>query len=362
MPPPCAKLIISESIDRVFIDEILELSKDYVGEVEVVLLGGERTYEKETGSDGKKALLGLTGEKKPGSVFISFEGEEEDAIVVDREGLEMMFDPELWEEDDGEEEGIDDQIHEIVKGRIFLSNLKTAQSNDGSYSILSLLSEKPTSIPLGEDREQLFISIADDLSENSLLKIIHEALTFIDNQLSAGRKTLVHCEAGRSRSASVIAAWILKEEIVSDLPDALEYIKASRPWIEPNTSFLAQLERYSEAAGKTYGQISFSPEFQKSILAGEKRATTRLTRSDADPSALGHSVGDFLEATCPEPFCVLLVTGVEKLVVDELTDEIAAVECLETKEDLKRVLLRFYPDMVGTDCVLVTHFAVVRKL
>lgn len=56
---------------------------------------------------------------------------------------------------------------------------------------------------------------------------------------------LVHCTAGVSRSATVVAAYIVKEKKYTP-KQALEYVKQSRHIAGPNPSFVAQLHNWAQ--------------------------------------------------------------------------------------------------------------------
>ncbi|MFX1456201.1 MAG: dual specificity protein phosphatase family protein [Promethearchaeota archaeon] len=74
---------------------------------------------------------------------------------------------------------------------------------------------------------------------------IEEILNFIDQQLKNGGKVLVHCSMGISRSAAIIAAWLLKENSNWSWSDATSYIKKSKfiaPAVEIRESILDYLE------------------------------------------------------------------------------------------------------------------------
>lgn len=60
-----------------------------------------------------------------------------------------------------------------------------------------------------------------------------------------GGKTLVHCVAGVSRSASLVCAYLIKYDAMS-LRQAYQYVKAVRPIIRPNVGFWKQLIDYEK--------------------------------------------------------------------------------------------------------------------
>ena len=54
---------------------------------------------------------------------------------------------------------------------------------------------------------------------------------------------LIHCQAGRSRSVTILAAYIIKT-FGLDVKTTIDIIKNKRNIIEPNKYFINQLERY----------------------------------------------------------------------------------------------------------------------
>jgi hypothetical protein len=64
---------------------------------------------------------------------------------------------------------------------------------------------------------------------------IYDALTRLKHRV------LVHCAAGRSRSASIMIAYFLATGIDSTAADALKRLRVSRPCVHPNDAFMTQL-------------------------------------------------------------------------------------------------------------------------
>ncbi|KAF5269200.1 hypothetical protein FQR65_LT02501 [Abscondita terminalis] len=65
----------------------------------------------------------------------------------------------------------------------------------------------------------------------------------IQNIASSGGKTLLHCTAGVSRSATLCIAYLMKHHELT-LLDAYNYLKLRRPIIKPNCGFFKQLIDY----------------------------------------------------------------------------------------------------------------------
>ncbi|KAI8476284.1 MAG: protein-tyrosine phosphatase-like protein [Monoraphidium minutum] len=86
-----------------------------------------------------------------------------------------------------------------------------------------------------------------DKASADLVSCLPEALAFIDGALNAGGRVLVHCQAGVSRSPSVVAAHLMTRKGMT-LAAALATTQAARRCILPNPGFLCQLLHF-EAAG-----------------------------------------------------------------------------------------------------------------
>jgi protein-tyrosine phosphatase len=66
---------------------------------------------------------------------------------------------------------------------------------------------------------------------------------FIDDALDNDEKILIHCMVGRSRSVTILAAYIMKITGMN-VENTLKSIKNKRSMIEPNEYFILQLEGY----------------------------------------------------------------------------------------------------------------------
>ncbi|XP_041367191.1 dual specificity protein phosphatase 19-like [Gigantopelta aegis] len=71
-----------------------------------------------------------------------------------------------------------------------------------------------------------------------------EALDFIDEGRKAGC-VLVHCNAGVSRSATFVIAYLMQHEGMS-FEEAFRYLRTKREKTCPNPGFVSQLKRYEE--------------------------------------------------------------------------------------------------------------------
>jgi protein-tyrosine phosphatase len=73
-----------------------------------------------------------------------------------------------------------------------------------------------------------------------------EVLERMKVTLRSGRSVLVHCAQGRSRSSTVVIAYLVA---TSGMPvdEALRFVQARRDMAQPNANFLRQLEAMETA-------------------------------------------------------------------------------------------------------------------
>ncbi|XP_066937605.1 dual specificity protein phosphatase 10-like isoform X2 [Macrobrachium rosenbergii] len=93
---------------------------------------------------------------------------------------------------------------------------------------------------------------AMDSGHQNLRQFFDEAIHFIDEARQAGDRVLVHCQAGVSRSPTIVIAYLMKHTRMT-MVDSYKYVKARRPIISPNLNFMGQLVEWETAlqANKT---------------------------------------------------------------------------------------------------------------
>ena len=82
-----------------------------------------------------------------------------------------------------------------------------------------------------------------DLAEENLIQHFDDTYDFIHNTYENNGKILVHCEAGVSRSVSVMAAYLMRSLKITPKA-ALDIIRDHRVFAQPNDGFMDQLELY----------------------------------------------------------------------------------------------------------------------
>jgi len=96
--------------------------------------------------------------------------------------------------------------------------------------------------PFGQHK-RIMIQVDDDPNEN-LLRRFRETNSFIDDALREGGGVFVHCAMGKSRSATVVCAYLMWKDGVSP-HEALKQLCEGRPVCSPNPGFMEQLEIYN---------------------------------------------------------------------------------------------------------------------
>lgn len=92
----------------------------------------------------------------------------------------------------------------------------------------------------------LFAFPIEDLPTQPLHIVIPLALAFMDDHIKQGHKVLVHCDAGISRSTSIVAAYLCWKQRIPVM-EAIRQIQAARPHAQPNLGFLLQIGYFCES-------------------------------------------------------------------------------------------------------------------
>ncbi|KAG6377395.1 hypothetical protein JVT61DRAFT_15191 [Boletus reticuloceps] len=140
-------------------------------------------------------------------------------------------------------------MDEIVP-RLWIGNLPSALDvvSLKAKKIFSVVTAMRGRITINATFNKYQINIDDSADEDVLVHFL-PSISFIQKELDKGRGVLVHCQAGLSRSATIVAAYLMYTRKL-DPSAALDMIKALRPHTEPNQGFLQQLEIFHQASYK----------------------------------------------------------------------------------------------------------------
>lgn len=131
-----------------------------------------------------------------------------------------------------------------ITDSLFISNARSACSDE-------LLSQEGVTMCINVSKQQPFpslristlrVPVYDDPGEN-LYKYFDRCADAIESTANSAGCSVVYCKNGRSRSASICVAYLMKHKGLS-LQDAFDSVKAARSVVEPNEGFWRQLQRY----------------------------------------------------------------------------------------------------------------------
>jgi protein-tyrosine phosphatase len=136
------------------------------------------------------------------------------------------------------------EANEIIDG-IYLGDINSVYDIKtlkklGITHIVSVISGFDAPYP--SDFNYLVINALDN-SNTDLLEHFNKCNEFIDAALYDGGKVLIHCQYGRSRSATMTIAYIIKT-FGMHTNNCLNLLKNKRNIIKPNDNFVNQLNKY----------------------------------------------------------------------------------------------------------------------
>ena len=131
-----------------------------------------------------------------------------------------------------------------ITNNIYLSGIFGANNLNKlkEYNITYIINCTKNKLPNIQNITYMNIPI-DDTSSQNIEQYFDSSYNFIENAVNTNNNILVHCFAGKSRSASILIAYFMKKNKWSyDL--AYEYLKEKRQIINPNIFFINALKEY----------------------------------------------------------------------------------------------------------------------
>ncbi|XP_029381577.1 dual specificity phosphatase 28 [Echeneis naucrates] len=146
-----------------------------------------------------------------------------------------------------------------VTNALFISNSRSACSSE-------LLRKEAVTLCVNVSRQQPFpsgdltklqVPVYDDPNED-LYSHFDRCADVIQAEAERGGRSVVYCKNGRSRSATVVIAYLMKHRGMT-LTAAVQKVKTARHVVEPNPGFLSQLQRYEQELKTRRGTPSPDP-------------------------------------------------------------------------------------------------------
>ncbi|KAH9610244.1 hypothetical protein KSS87_012872 [Heliosperma pusillum] len=153
----------------------------------------------------------------------------------------------------------DDNIPCQIEEGLFLGSLGAANNKPGLKGLnISHVLTVAGSLPPPHPHDFTYKVIeVTDREDTDLAHYFDECIDFIDEGKRSGGGVLVHCFVGRSRSVTVVLAYLLKKRGMM-LSEALEYVRSKRPQASPNAGFIKQLQNYEQSLREIYAEIKLS--------------------------------------------------------------------------------------------------------
>lgn len=137
---------------------------------------------------------------------------------------------------------------EILKNFLYLGSQDAVTwENIKDYKLSHILSigiECPLAKELDNNITTLYVACLD-LPETCLKDegIFKKSCDFLEQVRLTNGRVLVHCNAGVSRSASIVIAYLMSHQDM-DFETAYKHVKNQRECIQPNAGFLKQLKEF----------------------------------------------------------------------------------------------------------------------
>lgn len=131
----------------------------------------------------------------------------------------------------------------IIENELYLGSQDSVDNdNIHQYGITHILSVGIDIPEFSSDVNLIkkFIPLLD-LPTEDIKSAINESIYFISYAIQNGGKVLVHCNAGVSRSATIVIAYLIIEKNYT-FSNAMQLVKSKRECICPNSGFIIQLK------------------------------------------------------------------------------------------------------------------------
>ncbi|PHT94908.1 Dual specificity protein phosphatase 1 [Capsicum chinense] len=135
----------------------------------------------------------------------------------------------------------------MIEEGLYLGSFGAANNKDAlkSLNLTHILTiARDINPPYPDEFFYKVLAVHDRVDEN-ISHYFEECFNYIEEAKGQGGGVLVHCFAGKSRSATIVIAYLMKKHAMSH-NEAYQLVKSKRPVVSPNAGFVAQLENYDK--------------------------------------------------------------------------------------------------------------------
>ncbi|CAL9222042.1 unnamed protein product, partial [Arabidopsis halleri] len=137
----------------------------------------------------------------------------------------------------------DDNVPSLIEQGLYLGSVAAACNKTvlKSYNVTHILTVASSLRPAHPDDFVYKVVRVVDKEDTNLEMYFDECVDFIDEAKRQGGSVLVHCFVGKSRSVTIVVAYLMKKHGMT-LAQALQHVKSKRPVASPNAGFIRQLQ------------------------------------------------------------------------------------------------------------------------
>ncbi|XP_040996150.1 dual specificity protein phosphatase 1 [Juglans microcarpa x Juglans regia] len=142
----------------------------------------------------------------------------------------------------------EDNIPCKIEEGLFLGSIGAANNKNAlkSLNVTHILTVANSLSPAHPNDFVYKVINVTDREETDIKQYFDESFDFIDEAKRLGGGVLVHCFVGKSRSVTIVVAYLMKKHGMS-LSQALEHVKSKRPQAAPNSGFISQLRDFEKS-------------------------------------------------------------------------------------------------------------------
>ncbi|XP_013651487.1 dual specificity protein phosphatase 1-like [Brassica napus] len=137
----------------------------------------------------------------------------------------------------------EDNVPSLIQEGLYLGSVAAACNKNllKSYNVTHILTVASSLRPAHPDDFLYKVVRVVDKEDTNLEVYFDECFDFIDEAKKLGGSVLVHCFVGKSRSVTVVVAYLMKKHGMT-LAQALQHVQSIRPVASPNAGFIKQLQ------------------------------------------------------------------------------------------------------------------------